>query len=100
MSSSFAVCFREHVIPALIPQLRWQALRVKHEVCLFSDAVAEIWAIACQRGATHLPDWAIRHLDDWIAKGILETIVEIESDDTGQIALGITSKILTCREIP
>lgn len=70
--STFAATFGELVIPDLRRLCAARGLFVALDLADFSEACAEVWAVALRRGAERLPRVALDQLDEWIATQILQ----------------------------
>lgn len=77
--STFAVAFREIVVPDLRRRCRLHALSVARDRCGFTDATVAALRHAMSRGASHLPNGILVDLEDWIQTTILKTIDDIEN---------------------
>jgi hypothetical protein len=71
---TFPDAFAKHVVPLIHRALRAQGLFIALEMSTWADAYAEIWRIANQRGAAHLPDATHDLLDTFILVGLSEAI--------------------------
>lgn len=71
---SFAFHFRQHVVPQLRTAAKVEAICVKYGGVSFDEAYGEIFKLARNRGALHLPPAVLTDLDDWITTELVTAI--------------------------